>query len=203
MVTARWADAVLSLTGGEVDASLPLRSNLMVPVNPVAAARLGVHYLVTDTTRSDAATAATGWTGPVVTDGVLAVWENPEFVGEAVIADPDGDRTPRRAAEVVDRRDGYVRVVVRDGQAEEKATVRIDEQFTPDWHVTVDGQAAKPLVVDGLYIGTAVGPGSHVIVFRYQPRSFKIGVVLAVATFVAGAGVLAVGERRRRKSPAH
>jgi hypothetical protein len=197
MVTARWADAVSPLTEDSLDASQPLRVALAHPVNTVLAARLGVRYLVTDITRPDAAPAVVGWTGPVLTDGPLAVWENPAFVGETVVRESNGKTLPTPAM-VEARHDGYMRVVVTDGQVGNRATVRIDEQFTPDWSVTVDGHEAKAEVVDELYVGTTVGPGRHTIVFRYRPTSFVVGLVVAAATVVAGLAAFVIAGRRDR-----
>jgi hypothetical protein len=195
MVTERWATAVSPLTEDSLDASLPLRSAVAVPVNTQIAARLGVHYLVTDTTRPDAAPAVVGWTGPVLTDGPLAVWENPAFVGEALVQESPN---PPTAGIVESRHDGYARVVVSEGQVRDRATVRIDEQFTPDWSVTVDGRDATAEVVDNLYVGTTVGPGRHTVVFRYRPKSFAVGLLIALATAIGGLVALVVAGRRDR-----
>jgi hypothetical protein len=197
MVTERWATAATALTEGYLDASQPLRGAVAMPVNTAISARLGVHYLVTDTTRSDAASAVVGWSGPVFTDGSLAVWENPAFVGEAVVRETAG-ATPPTAGVVESRRDGYVRVVVTEGQIRVGATVRIDEQFTPDWSVTIDGHDAKASVVDELYVGTTLGPGPHTVVFRYRPTSFFIGLAIAAVTVVAGLIAFVVAGRRDR-----
>jgi hypothetical protein len=197
MVTARWADAVTVLTEGYLDASQPLRGALARPVNTMLAARLGVHYLVADITRPDTAEAVRGWSGPVLTDGPLAVWENPAFLGEAVVRELAGTTLP--TAGIVDsRHDGYIRIVVPDGQIRNQGTIRIDEQFTPDWSVAVDGREVKAEVVDALYVGTTIGPGLHTVVFRYRQTSFVVGLFICAATTLAGLAAFVIAGRRDR-----
>lgn len=188
MVTQRWSDAIALLTPGKVNPALPLRSQLATPVDPVAAATLGVRYLVVDTSRPDAISARTGWEGPVAVDDTLQVWENPAFIGEAVIVSGIGHRSP---AEVVQRRPG--RVEIRTATA---GSVRIDEQFDEGWEVTVDGKKQQTSEVDRLYVGAQVDGEPHQVVFTYRPKSVRLGLVVAALSVVAGLVALIVARRR-------
>jgi uncharacterized membrane protein YfhO len=52
----------------------------------------------------------------------------------------------------------------------------------PGWNATIDGH---PLVLHdwgGTMLTASVPPGRHVIVIRYAPAAFRIGVVLAFLT---------------------
>jgi hypothetical protein len=68
----------------------------------------------------------------------------------------------------------------------------------PGWHLTVDGEAARPLRVNGAFLGVWVPPGEHHLVLRYAPRSWSLGLGLAgVGLLLVGAGLLP-GRRHRR-----
>ncbi len=91
---------------------------------------------------------------------------------------------PGQARIVVDQPE---RVVVNTSTAGRRVLVLTDS-FYPGWEATVDGAARPILPVDILFRGVVVGPGTHQIVFSYQPASWRLGVVLSalglVATFV-------------------
>jgi hypothetical protein len=131
--------------------------------------RLGVHYLVLESRRDDVAVLSQGWTGPVLTDNTLQVWENPRWVGEATVVSTAGVS----AAKVVRRRDGSVSVAT-DGAA---GVLRVDEQYVPEWQVAVDGKAARLVEVDGFSVGVAVPAGQHAVTFTYRSSLFWRGLV--------------------------
>ncbi len=54
----------------------------------------------------------------------------------------------------------------------------------PGWSVTVDGHAAESLRIDNLFRGVRLEPGSHLVVWNYQPRSVLVGAVISVITFL-------------------
>lgn len=71
----------------------------------------------------------------------------------------------------------------------------LTQRFAPGWSVSVDGAAATPVVVDGLFRGVAVTPGRHVIDWRYAPRSLALGALLTLA------GIAAAIVARWRRAP--
>lgn len=60
------------------------------------------------------------------------------------------------------------------------------EQAFPGWTVTVDGEERPVWTVDSLFRGVALEAGAHAVVFRFRPRSLRLGL------FLAGFGVLAL-----------
>lgn len=68
-----------------------------------------------------------------------------------------------------------------------------------DWHATVDGEEAKILQANGMYMGVMIGEGPHTIVFRYRSRSFVLGVVISLVTLNVTLIALILQRRRRRK----
>jgi hypothetical protein len=69
--------------------------------------------------------------------------------------------------------------------------VVLSEVDYPGWNVQVDGQKAEVEVVGGLFRGVEVGPGGHMVEFRYTPvsvyyglGSFGIGISLATGYWI-------------------
>ena len=78
--------------------------------------------------------------------------------------------------------------------------VMVSAQALADWAVTVDGDAAEVVVVDGLLLGVRVDGGDHVIEFRYRPWWWWPGVAVSVLSTI-GVVMLAWRSRRRRPGP--
>ena len=190
-ITKRWLAAMGTLAGGDLNPAVTLRGQIVGPLNVDGFGRLGVRYLVLDSGRPDIDTLSKGWTGPVLVDNTLQVWENPTWVGEAVVA----DATTATAATVVNRRDGAM-TVATSGPA---GLLRIDEQYAPEWRVTVDGRSAEVVAVEKFSVGTQVPAGQHTITFTYAPRLFWVGVGLAG---MAALGLVALLILERRSSVA-
>jgi Bacterial membrane protein YfhO len=54
----------------------------------------------------------------------------------------------------------------------------------PGWRVTLDGQPAEALTVEGMFRGVDVPAGSHTVVWSYHPASLYWGLAVSVVTFV-------------------
>jgi hypothetical protein len=80
------------------------------------------------------------------------------------------------------------------------------DQWDPDWTATVDGKRETIHRVEYLMRGVLLGPGSHRIEFRYEPRALATGVRISIASLVAAALLAAAGLvvrlRRGRRGPA-
>jgi len=73
----------------------------------------------------------------------------------------------------------------------------LSQIFYPGWKAFVDGKQTPVFPADYALTGITVGPGSHDVVFTFDPLSFKIGLFLSiVTTLVVGALLL-----RRPMSP--
>ncbi len=57
--------------------------------------------------------------------------------------------------------------------------VRLADAYDPGWRATCNGRPAQVLRVDHALRGVVAPPGHSVIEFRYQPRSFTYGLLLA------------------------
>jgi Bacterial membrane protein YfhO len=60
--------------------------------------------------------------------------------------------------------------------------VVLADVYYPGWTLTIDGQSAEILRVNRMMRGAAVAPGSHLLVYTYRPRSFRLGLTISVAT---------------------
>lgn len=72
------------------------------------------------------------------------------------------------------------------------------DQWYPGWTATVDGRSQPVARVDLALRGVVLGPGAHMVVFRYQPRWPLRGMALTWFTLVA---VAVVAARPRRPAP--
>ena len=78
--------------------------------------------------------------------------------------------------------------VVGQVTATRPAWVMLKESYYPRWTATVDGEPVKPQMLAPSFVGVPVPAGTHLVVFKYRPRSsypalFALGafVLLAIA----------------------
>ena len=76
----------------------------------------------------------------------------------------------------------------------------LTDSYYPGWNATVNGTQTPIHATDGAFRGVAIPAGSSTIVFHYQPRSFRNGLLLAALSLVAISG-LGVSDLRRRSRP--
>jgi hypothetical protein len=96
---------------------------------------------------------------------------------------------------------GAKHVVIRATTGRRSLVVLTDD-FYPGWTATVDGHPATIHRVDYLLRGVVVGPGSHTIIFDYDPASWRIGVIITLVCLLgvlAAAGSALVARRRRAR----
>lgn len=75
--------------------------------------------------------------------------------------------------------------------------VVLADRFDPGWTATVDEQPAPVLRANRLMRAVAVGAGSHRIVYRYEPWSFRVGAAVSIFSLVA-LGLTGIGALRSR-----
>jgi uncharacterized membrane protein YfhO len=61
----------------------------------------------------------------------------------------------------------------------------ISNTYFPGWHATVDGNETKIIRADYAFQGLWLIQGSHTIELRYDPSSFKYGVLLSIIGIIA------------------
>lgn len=227
-VTSRWA-ASLRRFAVEPATDFPLRDALVAPLDATQMARLGVRWVLMDLS-DDPTALVPDWTGPMAEDDRFSVWENPEWVAPAwayVAATTTAQEAPDVLREspdafvgtaIVDRtsaaltcdsacdpRPVDLRVSAPEHlrakvDLDRSAVVTVPRQALPGWSVTVDGEHAELVTVDGLYLGVNVSPGTHVIEWHYRPWWVTPGVIVSLLGVLVTLGLLWGRPPRWRRS---
>lgn len=53
------------------------------------------------------------------------------------------------------------------------------DSYTPDWKAYINNQETKIYQVNGALRGIVIPPGENHVIFKYQPRSFFIGIIIS------------------------
>jgi hypothetical protein len=59
--------------------------------------------------------------------------------------------------------------------------VILADTYYPGWHLTIDGQVSPIYRANRLMRGAAVPAGAHTLVYKYEPASFRAGVIMSAA----------------------
>jgi hypothetical protein len=73
------------------------------------------------------------------------------------------------------------------------------DSFDPGWRAFVNGTEAEILRANLFFRAVLLEPGNHLVEFRYQPRSFSVGLTVSSTTVAILIGVGAVTALRRRR----
>ncbi|MGK2858352.1 MAG: YfhO family protein [Thermoanaerobaculia bacterium] len=111
-------------------------------------------------------------------DQIVVTGESPPLFADAAIG-------PVGSGRIADVSWSSIRVEVESPRG---GVVALSQRDAPGWSVTVDGTAAEPLVVNGIFRGVAVPAGRHEVEWRYFPRSLSLGFLLSV-TGITIAGI--------------
>jgi hypothetical protein len=109
---------------------------------------------------------------------------------------------PPGSATIVDDRPGRIAV---ETHARSPQLLVLSERFHPGWRVETDGRAVATLRVDGDFQGCVVPAGGHRATFRFDPASYRRGLLLSLAGLALTLGLFtkdmfirSVDERRAR-----
>jgi len=72
----------------------------------------------------------------------------------------------------------------------------VSESYHPGWRITIDGADGTVIPAYGDFIGSVLEAGTHEVVLRFAPASFRIGLWLSTLTVAL---VLAVATWRQRR----
>ena len=129
----------------------------------------------------------------------MSLIRSPEFdpartvVVEEPLAVPSADGVPG-TVQWISRKNASLQLRVDN---ETQSVLVLSQIFYPGWKAFVDGKQTPVFAADYALTGITIGPGSHDVVFTFDPLSFKIGLFLSiVTTLVVGALLL-----RRPMSP--
>ena len=192
-VSKRWLGVVSRLTGSD-NFELTLRSQAPTVIDPALAARFGVRWVLSDIGQASA--RLPGWRGPVVGDDRFEVYENPLWVGDAVIrrsGQPDTTATLSRLAP---------RRMTATASLTTPARLVVSSQWDEGWKIRVDGRAAHSIVADDYLLAVDLPAGEHRVTFSYDPDWVTPGVLATLVGLGIVVGTLAIDRRRHRPTPA-
>jgi hypothetical protein len=129
---------------------------------------------------------------PVADAGSVRVFRNPQAYPMAAHFRA-GSNSIRRAEWTLDTSSARLTL-----NAPSDGVVVLRQQPARGWRVTVDGQRAEPLVIDGIFRGVNVVEGHHEIIWTYRPPSFFIGAAVTLLTLATMQIVSFVKRSRRR-----
>jgi hypothetical protein len=82
----------------------------------------------------------------------------------------------------------------------------LSDTYYPGWRAYVDGEERETLRANYAFRAVPLESGQHTVFFKYDPLSFKTGLVISLATWgaiILGLAVLGLQRHRRGHSPAH
>ena len=88
--------------------------------------------------------------------------------------------------------------VTLDASTENGGRLVLADLAFPGWKVSVNGESAESLVVDGMFRAVDIGPGASTVNWKYQPASVLWGALISLLTVVT---IAAVAHRRLRHRP--
>lgn len=228
-LTKRWTESMEGIIGKPFVHDLTIKSQLSAPVPPLLAARYGVRWFGLDVRTSDPTVTVPGWIGPVLIDGPLRLFENPEFESEALVyrkvqtadkrplyeqmpalEDPfntaliEGGRrrsctTSCDVLPVRVARPRPERVVVAVEDAG-AGTLVVAEGWDPGWSVRVDGEERRVLIADRNMIAVELRAGDGTVRFRYRTPGLRSGALVSGLTALGLLVALSLPAVRRRTS---
>ncbi|MBQ3423697.1 MAG: YfhO family protein [Clostridia bacterium] len=86
---------------------------------------------------------------------------------------------------------------------EEKALACLAVAYDEGWSAAVDGEKARVLPANGMYMGVMLEPGKHTVEFNYVLPGFRLGLGISLVTLLGCViGAVASAVRRKKRRPA-
>jgi len=140
----------------------------------------------------------------VVTDS-LAALADPSFDPRQAVLLELGDAPELPAREFAEGRsfvtlqDSPNAVTIRAG-SESGGFLVLADVFYPGWQAALDDRPVKVLRANHAFRAIVFPPGEHVVVFRYAPLSFTLGVAISLVALGVSVGLAFVHSRAHRFS---
>jgi len=109
-------------------------------------------------------------------------------------------RTAVSAADIEKYEPNFVRASVT---TDSPALLVLNDTNFPGWQALVDGRSSPIYYANYLFRGVVVPAGTHVVEFRYAPRSFAIGLLISVISLLLLLCVCLVGFFLRSRTSAY
>jgi hypothetical protein len=92
--------------------------------------------------------------------------------------------TPTDRAEILNLAETQVKIKT---QSASPTFLVLSDVYYPGWQATIDGQPVKIYQTNYIQRGVQVPAGEHVVEYRFEPMSFKIGVAITFLSCLCGA----------------
>lgn len=127
-------------------------------------------------------------------EAMVRLWSSPTFDARAKVlleksggssgADPGLSSEPAQIASYSNER------VLVKFTAKAPGWLVLFDSYYPGWRASLDGRDAAIIRADVFFRAVAVGPGDHVLEFRYLPSSFVYGMIISGAGLISWLGLL-------------
>ncbi len=102
----------------------------------------------------------------------------PAALGGAPAAGAAGAADPGESVSILD---AQAERLVLGAQVSRPGLLVLADTFYPGWQATVDGQVASIERVNLMFRGVVLAPGTHQVMFSYQPSSWRWGLSISLA----------------------
>ncbi|MFC1666759.1 YfhO family protein [Candidatus Omnitrophota bacterium] len=90
--------------------------------------------------------------------------------------------------------------IIIEAKAKSEKFLVLSDSYYPGWEAYVDGSREKIYRADYILRAVRIEPGEHIVRFRYNPLSLKIGMLVTLVTIAALFGFWFVSILRQKKS---
>ena len=111
----------------------------------------------------------------------------------SVAASPSGDQLATPATGIEDLGPNEVRV---EATADGPSYLVLNDFYHRGWTVRVDGQPSRIFVANALFRAVPIDAGVHVLDFRFEPASQRVGAVVSVLCLLVVIGAIVWSVRR-------
>lgn len=96
-----------------------------------------------------------------------------------------------------------INAISLDVETSHNGFLLLSEMYFPGWNAYIDGKQTEIFQTDYNLRGIFVSAGSHKIEVRFEPESFRKGVILTIASLLVCSTGLVISTRSKRKGAHH
>ncbi|NIT60454.1 MAG: YfhO family protein, partial [Aliifodinibius sp.] len=152
--------------------------------DPVLLGYLNVKYVVSEFWISDLDFTL------VDNDRGTFIYENEKYLPRAVVYRSESRSGDYRTAQIVDYTPNRIYLAT-----EGSGLLVLSEINYPGWIVTIDGDPASIVTVDGLFRAVELPEGNHLVEFIFHPMSVYTGIGISLVSLVIILGILLITHR--------